>query len=443
MKLNKVLLGSLMLLTNGISANVWAQHLATPNTQIKQEITAEQLLANPKLLERAMYSVLRNQNIAQIQVILPIYERSPNPDADLVNFAKALIAHSEKNYGEAVNYYRKVINVHPYSKMTRLYLASALLNDKQYDAALSQYERLKHANLPVQLHNQIIYSILGIKGRENWRFGLSGYYVLSKEDDKNKRGIHLDLWANKRFNLKDNFYTGVNLSSNSEIYFNQHQDDWHSLYSALNFGYEDANKDLRISPFYKYALVDKHKYSHTTGVKFLVDYNISDKLESISQVSLGRETLAKKYFYSGKRHNFSQTFVYSPSANTSLSFGGSFYQYDARDDYDNYSKKSLHLGWGQDWWKGISSRVSLTFSKRIYKAENYFKQSIYHSMTNKNLSGKREDKEIYTSISVWKRAWHFWGLTPKLTWSHSKIRSNDPFEGGGNTNMYIEFSRDF
>ncbi len=68
---------------------------------------------------------------------------------------------------------------------------------------------------------------------------------------------------------------------------------------------------------------------------------------------------------------------------------------------------------------GLSTRTSLTYAKRDYKAEA-------------NLGGLlplgkvRSDKVYGAQLTVWKRDWHLFGLTPKVRFFWRKHDSNLP-----------------
>ncbi|VEI44419.1 Protein of uncharacterised function (DUF560) [Actinobacillus equuli] len=37
---------------------------------------------------------------------------------------------------------------------------------------------------------------------------------------------------------------------------------------------------------------------------------------------------------------------------------------------------------------------------------------------------RREDRIYHINVTVWKRDWHLWGITPKLNYHWKKQRSN-------------------
>lgn len=56
---------------------------------------------------------------------------------------------------------------------------------------------------------------------------------------------------------------------------------------------------------------------------------------------------------------------------------------------------------------------------------------------------RRRDKELNTSLSLWHRALHFKGITPRLTLSHRETRSNDVFNEYEKNRAFVEFNKTF
>ncbi|MBZ5718219.1 surface lipoprotein assembly modifier [Haemophilus influenzae] len=48
-----------------------------------------------------------------------------------------------------------------------------------------------------------------------------------------------------------------------------------------------------------------------------------------------------------------------------------------------------------------------------------------------------------TSLSLWHRALHFKGITPRLTLSHRETRSNDVFNEYEKNRAFVEFNKTF
>lgn len=56
---------------------------------------------------------------------------------------------------------------------------------------------------------------------------------------------------------------------------------------------------------------------------------------------------------------------------------------------------------------------------------------------------KRRDTEWNTSLSLWHRALHFGGITPRLTVAYYRNNSNDAFYEYDKLRTFIEFNKTF
>ena len=90
--------------------------------------------------------------------------------------------------------------------------------------------------------------------------------------------------------------------------------------------------------------------------------------------------------------------------------GIDLYRERNRDDKsDSFNRYALRTTWGQEWPKGLSTVLRLSAAQRHYQAPSFFSNE-----------QNRRDKEASASLSVWHRALHFKGITPRLTIAHNK-----------------------
>lgn len=81
---------------------------------------------------------------------------------------------------------------------------------------------------------------------------------------------------------------------------------------------------------------------------------------------------------------------------------------------------AVRLGWGREWQTfGLSSRVGLSFSQRDYQDRAKLGGFL-------DLGKVRSDKVYGVNLTLWKRDWHWLGITPKLQLSWRKHDSNLP-----------------
>lgn len=87
----------------------------------------------------------------------------------------------------------------------------------------------------------------------------------------------------------------------------------------------------------------------------------------------------------------------------------------------NYASKThrVRLGLGQEWGWGLSGRFGISVAKR--KFDDF---AIIGGIIP--LDVIRDDTEYGITATLWKRDWHWLGITPKLTHSYKKVDSNIP-----------------
>ncbi len=420
------------------------------NKNQSYEMSEEQLLKKPKLLTRAMISVLQSQNVDHIQTILPIYEKLKEKDFSLVYYGYALIAHSKKHYREAIYFYRKVMSSYPNLSGVRFYLASALLDDKQYDAALSQFKKIRAEKISNEMRKQVDYAIAIIKRNERINWGINSYLTFSKyKDEQTKKrllstGVHLDVWLAKLFNFQDNLYGKLSFYNANEFFHKNKQNNYNIVNLGFGFGWQNNKNDFSLNPYYVYTKIDKKTYSNTLGVSIKHNYQINNYWQSDTSLKIAGEFLKDRSFYNGFRNELAQSFTFGLNAQTSFKFGGAIYHFTARDDYDNYIKPSLLFTWNQEWKNGLVTALELNPAIRFYLAKDPIKIGLSHMTDGKKLNAKIITGQFSGSLSLWHRSFHFLGITPKLVLNYGKDITNDPFvDTDGDFNAQIELSKYF
>ena len=53
------------------------------------------------------------------------------------------------------------------------------------------------------------------------------------------------------------------------------------------------------------------------------------------------------------------------------------------------------------------------------------------------------DNEYNANLALWHRNIHFFGITPRIVFSYSKIDSNNKFYSYDTSKVYLDFSRSF
>ena len=132
----------------------------------------------------------------------------------------------------------------------------------------------------------------------------------------------------------------------------------------------------------------------------------------------------------GDQYYGSLNVLFAPNARQYWFAGANAMRSQARDSSDAFKRYGISAGWGQEWGWGMSSRLSGNFAYRPYDSKDFF-------------GIVRKDHEYGATLSLWNRNLYFWGITPRLTFSWDKTKSNHFYYDNHNIDMYLEFSKSF
>ena len=103
---------------------------------------------------------------------------------------------------------------------------------------------------------------------------------------------------------------------------------------------------------------------------------------------------------------------------------------DVGAEANSYKRYGGRVFWGQEWPKGFATQASLSLAKRKYQAP-------WLGIV------RRSDKEWNANVSLWHKAVHFYGVTPRLTFNYQKTKSNIPIYSYDKNITYIELDKSF
>ncbi len=452
-----------------------AQHKPTVAEQAVQqrvlEVNEAMLLQNPELLSRAMQSAVAEQNIAGIKVLLPIYEKWPQHDAQLAKFGRAMAAQAEGRAKEAVGIYRGMIAEHPDAAAIRFRLAQALFDDRQNEAAADQFERLGSENLPQQVRETVekyqealrerdtvqVYAGVSVsresninQAPENRRLG--AYLSDAQCADVQQKNPNDDCWRGwtfeapidaagvtyqagieKKWSLPAGWYAKAGADVYGKYYPSYGRYNDTTARVSAGAGYADQRNDAGVMPFHERRIYGNDAYSYTNGVRLHWNRWWSSRLQGLNALELGRLKNIQRPLSDNDSRLLSSSLVFYRNARQSWLLGGDVYQErNDEDRSDNFNRYGVRAAWVQEWPKGISTRLSAGYAQRRYQTPSFFSEGV-----------KRRDKEWNTSLSLWHRALHFGGVTPRFTISRQRTQSNDVFQSHGKTRSFIELNKAF
>ncbi|WP_157019739.1 surface lipoprotein assembly modifier [Muribacter muris] len=227
-------------------------------------------------------------------------------------------------------------------------------------------------------------------------------------------GLNYVFNAEKSLNLFGSHYAKIENNFHGKTFWDNHAYDDQANRLAVGYQYQRAKTGVALLPFYEMRWYGNHRYNRGYGVRGELNHWFSPKW----QLSLATERGELKHRAAENRaadgHNLllSATLLHLLNANSYLYLGSDYLADRPREDAFGSDRKTVRLGWGQAWWGGISSRVQLSYGKRDFLASHKLFRQVRH------------DKEWAATLTLWKRDFHYWGITPKLTFSYNKVKSN-------------------
>ncbi|WP_439327780.1 surface lipoprotein assembly modifier [Lonepinella sp. BR2357] len=434
-----------------------AQSLSPVETEEKiQAVSEADLLANPELARRLLNQVISNNQLELVPELLIIYRKTPEPDQILIDYAYAVILQSERKFSLSISLLRNIIAKNPNYLPVRFRLAQVLFEDRQDEAAADQFRKIQGENPPDYITKMIEQYLSAIQQRGGWRVNFGANYlresnvnsassspvirvgnvVFSKDPDslpQKAHGVSYHLNLEKTWNIAGSHYVLLENDFYDKNYWDNHPYDDINNRSALGYQYQNAQSRFSLTPFYERRWVGGHRYNKGYGLRLEFDHWINAKW----QISLASEWEKLRYRPDNIRLNGntwleSATLVYLLNAKTYFYVGVDYLRENTLDRSLSSNRYTGRLGWGQEWWAGISSRLQVSYGKRDFLDKNGIFQQ------------QRQDKELNINATLWHRNLHFWGITPKISYHHQRINSNltDLYQSRKNR-FYLLFEKTF
>lgn len=437
-----------------------------PSDSPKQTMTKEEskayLKEHPEEFEFLLGNLLKQGNAEALEELLPIYQQVPNYDPSVIDWGNAIIAAKKGNLDKAVSMYRKINAQLPNVKILRFQLAMALFYNRQFDAAQSEFEKLRsdaESEADIQVINKYLEAI---KSQNSWSFGASVSYMNDKNITNSPeqgtqlvtpsgstitytspreegQGLNYSVYGDRKWLYDNKMFTALHLNSYGKYYWDNKNYNDITAGIGAGVGYQNAITEVEIGPFYNkrwYAQGrgsdgDLKSYTDSAGVKLNVNQWISPKLRYQGLLRYAETDYIDRYkFNDGEDWLLANTAVYLPNGQQFWTFGLDYATRNSDDDSLAYKRPGVRLGWGQTWSKGYSTRLDLGYAERNYDGQDFF-------------GIKRENKEYSAGITAWNRGFSVLGLTPRLSLSFDKVKSNSPFEEYSKNDISVELTKTF
>lgn len=474
--MNQVKWSWIFLLLNGCLASVvWAQEAVLPEPALSQKVTATpsvvlskeegkssaikvdeaQLQSDPALLARFLDKAIETGAWDGVAHLLGLYERATQRDEALVLYARARLAHARGQYAQAIDAYRMILADKPELTPVRLYLAQALFENRQNEAASFQLEKIRADHPPAEVSAMVEQYLLAIRRRNGWRVDgwvnyLNDNNVNNASDQRvisiNGQATNLMLTADSLPKKAQGLGYGVNIarevfvsdqnaitgsvSVNAKTYWNQH--DYDDVMARANLGYQRQTARFygAVVPFYQNRRFANQAYSDTYGVRLSTSYMLKPDWQVGGAYEYGRNRYEERAYLNGAYHFMSLSASYALSAATQVVAGVDVTRDQTQDTSDSSWRTGLRAGVTYDFGSGISAQVQGSVARKRFDAPNFF-------------NVRRDDREYNATMTLWNRRWYIWGVMPKINLEVQKTTSNISLYAYQKQRVYLSLDRRF
>lgn len=399
----------------------------------------DELQSNPALTEGLLNQAIERNQITQIENLLGIYRTFLHHDDILVRFAEAKLAKAKGHFPLAADMLATILRENPHFNPVRIELAILLFLEKHDSQAQTLFEQaLKMDHLPQDISILIQDYLLALKARNAWQISGDAGYLHEKNINKvsdtlyientpfrkgesmlpqKANGVQYGIDIARDVNLFSGHYLSFKNTLYGKTYWDNHDYDDITNRTYLGYRHQSARASWALLPFYERQWYGGHRYKKALGLRAEGDYSLSPSW----QLSIAIERSQGRYHslaqLNGHNTLFSFTALWRRSPQQYF-YGG----IDTSLERPNtkryaYDYKALRLGWVKNWSHQITTRIGGSLAKRAYRDHLILGNVL-------RFNHARKDR-IYTfHVTLWKRDWHFFGVTPKLHFSWKKQQSN-------------------
>lgn len=390
-------------------------------------------------LEDTLKQAIYHQEAKQIQFLLDQYLQTEKQNPIVLAYAEAKLAFLQQDYSKSIRIYRNIISQNPELNSIRMELAIALLADYQDSAAAEQLNRVKSAdNLPQSAYQRIDQYLNVLEQRNHWKIDGSLSYLKTNnvnnvagskgientgfiKNDKmmpqKANGVFYNLSFSKEINLYQSHYFSFSNETRGKMYWDNHQYDDISNRTFLGYVYKKADYTWRIKSFYDRRSYSNHSYHWSNGIQLGYRIELSPNWQNQIEVEYEKRRFFKESAQAGNIRTLSNNLLWYPKPTQLFYIGGTFSRENTQERQYNSDIKNVQLGWLQEYTYGISTKLHLGFTHRQFKD-----QAILAGILP--LGKIRKDKIYFANFQIWKRDWHWEGITPKISLSWKKQKSN-------------------
>lgn len=407
------------------------------------QMSEDEFIQNQVLSQSALVIAIQTNNIDNIKLLLPLYQQTKNPDSFIIKLAETKIQIEDKQIPEAIDSYKSILAQWPEATFIRFNLAELLLINNQIDAAEDQFKKVKSDQTLNDDSKELINQYLKqVQNRKQMGFNfnmtmindkninsapkIENYNGWEPERPQKAYGIRFKLNAFKSYNIVDNYYFRLNSNVQAKLFPNHKR--YNDIIASVESGiaYKDFDSEYIISPIFTKRWFNNKPYSSSHGLSTSASNKIGSSTYLNHYLEFSKVEHDDRTWLNGNSSALSSSIFYFQNPTLYYWFAAGLNHKTARFDDDAYHRYSLNAGVAKEWSKGISTEWSVSNALTKYKGEDIF-------------GIKRKDKDLSTTLSIWKRTFTVAGLTPKINANFEKTISNHPMYNQ-NEKIYISIS---
>lgn len=415
-------------------------------------VNADYLLAHPQLLQKAMLSVIAQQNMAGMQELIPIYQQWNKHDVDTLLLAQGILARHQNQPKAAVKNFTQLVKKYPQNDMLNWQLTLALIENRQFKEADEKLQSLaKSEQIPGTIIHQYR-QLIAQQDKLQWQ--LSSTIVqdnnINRAPDEKYYGrwtfndpitdyaLTYSLHLSKKWQHNHGIFTQVQGNYNTKHYFKEHDYNDNSLRLSTGLGWADATQQYVLAPVWSYRLYGNQPYSQSFGIRGSSRLKVTptDYLYGAIEAGQVKHQRSQREFLNNHNYLASTSWLHAFDNYQSVTSGIDYYrQYKTRDADDSYKQKNFRINWQKNWQQGqgLGTQIGASYTTRDYEGASFFSNG-----------QNREDKEYAINASLWHEKLNFAGVMfPKLTFSHQRLDSNDASKSNSLNNIGAELEMRF
>ncbi|NBI43488.1 DUF560 domain-containing protein [[Haemophilus] felis] len=305
--------------------------------------------------------------------------------------------------------------------------------------------------MPAIVYEQIRSYLAALDKRNEWQVSVSAYYVRERNVNnasssntislpsislgvikiptaawkksaqslpQKAQGVVSNIDVARHINLTGKHYVLIENSFQGKLYWDNRQFDDYYNRTSVGYAYKSAKQSWRMLPFYERRWSGKHRYSKGFGVRLAQDYWFTDNLQLSNAVEWKKTRYHQNAELNGTNWLVSSTLFAQLSPVKYVYAGVDWSRERAAVARYSYKRLSVRAGWGKAWAKGVTSRLNLSWANRRYDAQTLFQGGIP--------LGMRRDNTYSATLTLWKKDWHLWHITPKRQLNWTKQVSSIP-----------------